>query len=148
MSPEPPGLVVGLDLVRVSEVADALSAYGERYVTRLFTEHESQSCPGDLATRAAGLAARLAAKEATLKALRVRDRPGAQGNVVPLWTDMEVVRHPDGWCSLSLSGDAAKLKEEAGVHDLTVSMSHEDGVAAAVVVGLRWPARQHPEPQA
>jgi holo-[acyl-carrier protein] synthase len=138
----PTGLAVGLDLVRVSSVVEAIQRYGDRYLQRLFTAHELASCPGDPVTRAAGLAARLAAKEATLKVLRPRDHPGADDDGIPPWTSIEVVRHADGWCSLSLHREAARLKEAAGLLDLSVSMTHEEDMAAAVVVGLRWPTTE------
>jgi phosphopantetheinyl transferase (holo-ACP synthase) len=49
---------------------------------------------------------------------------------------MEVLRHPGGWCSMSLSGHAADLAARAGIGELAVSLTHEDGIAAAVVVAL------------
>jgi phosphopantetheinyl transferase (holo-ACP synthase) len=49
---------------------------------------------------------------------------------------MEVLRHPGGWCSMSLSGHAAELAARAGIDEMAVSLTHEDGIAAAVVVAL------------
>ena len=40
-----------------------------------------------------------------------------------------------GWCEIRLSGQAAELAAEAGIDELTVSLSHETSVAGAVVVG-------------
>ncbi len=40
-----------------------------------------------------------------------------------------------GWCEIRLSGQAAELAAEAGIGELTVSLSHETSVAGAVVVG-------------
>ena len=73
------------------------------------------------------LAARFAAKEATIKALRV---DGAQ----PPWTSMEVRRHQSGWCEMHLSGKAARLAKTRGINQLAVSLSHEGDLAIAVVV--------------
>lgn len=126
-------LRVGLDLVHVPDVQDAVARQGERYLARLFTDHERASCAGPPEVAARGLAARLAAKEATLKVLRPE---AAQ----PPWRDIEVVRAPAGWCTLSLTGTAASLKEEAGLVELVLSITHEAETAAAVVVGFRWPS--------
>ena len=57
---------------------------------------------------AAGLAARFAAKEAAIKALRPA---GPQ----PDWRSIEVRRDPEGWCDMHLTGEAARLAEIAGV---------------------------------
>jgi holo-[acyl-carrier protein] synthase len=73
------------------------------------------------------LAARFAAKEATLKVLR----PHEQG--IP-WNSIEVRRDPGGWVELALSGPAASLATDAGVTDLSLSISHEGQFATAVVV--------------
>jgi holo-[acyl-carrier protein] synthase len=118
---------VGLDLVDVSEVATSVRHFGDRYVRRVYTSHEIACCGGSTAVVVAGLAARFAAKEATIKVLRP---VGHQ----PDWRSIEVRREAGGWCSISLSGHAAALAEQAGIADLAVSLTHEGGMAAAVVV--------------
>lgn len=121
---------VGVDLQPVSEVRRSLSAFGDRYRRKLFTEREIADCGGwdaDPAVSAASLAARVAAKEATLKALRVQDD-------VPRWRDIEIVREPGGWPSLHLHERAARLASRAGLVEFEVSLSHADQLAVAVVV--------------
>jgi holo-[acyl-carrier protein] synthase len=120
---------VGADLVKVGQVSDSIASFGDRYLRRIYTEQEIASCAGAPAVTSAGLAARFAAKEATLKVLR----PDGHR---PEWRSMEVLRHPGGWCSMSLSGHAADLAARAGIGELAVSLTHEDGIAAAVVVAL------------
>jgi holo-[acyl-carrier protein] synthase len=117
-------LRVGTDLVRVASIEEAIATHGERYLARLFTERELADCAG----APERLAARYAAKEATLKVLR----PGPEDSIP--WAEIEVVRNPAGWVELSLSGAAAQL---AGVSDLggfTVSLTHEVDYASAVVI--------------
>jgi hypothetical protein len=46
-----------------------------------------------------------------------------------------VVRKPDGWCELRLTGLAARLAADAGIDRWAVSLTHEATMAAAVVVG-------------
>ncbi len=38
------GLRVGLDLTSVAEVEDSVARFGDRYVRRIFTNHEIESC--------------------------------------------------------------------------------------------------------
>jgi len=127
VDPAPGNLIaVGIDLVSVPEVRQAWHTFGERYLRRVYTSTELVDCrmSADPAPR---LAARFAAKEATIKALMVE---GAQ----PPWTSMEVWRHPLGWCEMRLTGHAARIAEERGIGRLAVSLSHEGNLAAAVVV--------------
>jgi holo-[acyl-carrier protein] synthase len=46
---------------------------------------------------------------------------------------MEVVKMPGGWCELELHGDARQLAAQAGIHSFSVSLSHEQAYAVAVV---------------
>ena len=123
------GIRVGTDLVAVHEVAESVAGFGSRYLERIYTEHEQNSCSGSAQVRAASLAARFAAKEATIKVLRP---VGHQ----PEWKSIEVLRHPAGWCTMALSGCAAALAEDAGISQLAVSLTHEGDMAAAVVVAF------------
>ncbi len=120
---------VGADVVAVHQVAESVARFGSRYLQRVYTEHELSSCAGSPPVQAAGLAARFAAKEATIKVLRP---VGHQ----PDWRSVEVRRHSHGWCTMDLSGHAATLADQAGIADLAVSLTHEGDVAAAVVVAL------------
>jgi holo-[acyl-carrier protein] synthase len=114
---------VGIDLASAQRVRDALDAHGARYLERVYTDAEQLDCGGDPAR----LAARFAAKEATIKVLR----PGP-GAAVPL-RDIEVVRHADGHTELLLTGLAAERAAAEGLEDLAVSLSHEGDLATAVV---------------
>ena len=118
---------VGVDVTSVDEVAEALAA--PRYLERVYTDHERACCTGAPAVVAAGLAARFAAKEAVVKVLRpVGPRPP--------WRSIEVRRIAGGACELALSGAARELADEAGIAELTLSLTHEGPWAAAVVVAL------------
>jgi holo-[acyl-carrier protein] synthase len=120
---------VGTDVVAIHQVAESVDRFGARYLERVYTEHELRSCTGSSASRTASLAARFAAKEATIKVLRPS---GHQ----PDWRSVEVRRHSEGWCTMALTGHAAALADQAGIADLAVSLTHEGDVAAAVVVAL------------
>jgi len=118
---------VGIDLVSVELVRDSISVHGERYLKRVYTERELRDCGTADGVDPERLAARFAAKEATLKVLR----PDEEGIS---WSSIEVHRSPAGWVDLVLSGRAAQLAADAGVTELTLSIAHEGGFACAVVV--------------
>lgn len=112
---------IGVDVVDIARLEDRLARW-PRLADRLFTAGEldysyGRPRPSD------HLAARIAAKEATFKAL------GAGWPKVS-WTDVEVAR-TNGRPSLVLSGKAAKL---AGTASASVSLSHDAGVAVAQVL--------------
>jgi holo-[acyl-carrier protein] synthase len=121
------GLRVGTDLVLVDTVRESISRHAEHYLERVYTPRELEDCRTASGIDPQRLAARFAAKEATIKVLR----PGEEA--IP-WNSIEVRRHPAGWVELALSGEAASLAARGGVTELSLSVAHEGGVATAVVV--------------
>jgi holo-[acyl-carrier protein] synthase len=114
---------VGTDLVSVDDVRASVAGFGRRYLERVFTAAEIADCRGE----APRLAARFAAKEATMKALRVGD------DSMP-WVAIEVVRGEDGAPFLELHGPAQALARRRQVRGLSVSLTHESNYASAVVL--------------
>lgn len=109
---------VGIDVVDVRRFEETL-ARTPALRQRLFTEAEQQLPP-------ASLAARFAAKEALAKAL---------GAPVGLrWLDAEVHRGSDGRPHLSMQGTVAARAEQLGARHTHLSLSHDAGIASAVVV--------------
>ena len=121
------GLRVGADIARVDDVCASVARFGERYLKRVFTPHEIASCTGAPSVVAASLAARFAAKEATIKVLRPADAS-------PAWRTIEVRQDESGWCELHLTGEAAKLAAAAEITELAVSLTHDGDLAVAVVL--------------
>lgn len=72
------------------------------------------------------MAARWAAKEALAKAL------GAPAGLS--WQDAEVVRDPSGQPRFVIRGTVAARAAEMGIATLHVSLSHDAGIASAVVI--------------
>lgn len=118
---------VGIDLVSAESVRESIRAHGDRYLERVFSAAEVSDCRTAAAIDPERLAARFAAKEAAFKVLRVGDQ-------AMRWRDVEVRRDSSGWVELSLSGHAATLASAAGISDLALSLTHEKGLAGAVVV--------------
>lgn len=126
-------LRVGTDVQAVDEVRASLATFGARYAERVYTPGEIEAVGGlDGGDPAPGLAARFAAKEATIKVLH----PAASR---PDWRSIEVVRREGGWCELALSGPARQLAREQGIVELALSMSHGAGVGMASVVARLEP---------
>ena len=96
--------------------------------TRLFSPEELDYA-ATLASPAATLAGRFAAKEAVMKALGV-------GIGAVDWADVAVLRKEGGAPELIVRGRAARLADSQGVASWQVSISHTDSVAAAVAVAL------------
>ncbi|UMB69923.1 holo-ACP synthase [Mycobacterium paraterrae] len=122
---------IGCDVLSVHDVADSLSMFGDRYLRKVFTAGEIDDCQG---RDVHGLAARFAAKEAVIKAFADPDMP------FPL-REIEIIR--DGPVPrLRLSGSLAERAQHQGWLSTSVSLSHADCHAMAVVVvacgGRAW----------
>ena len=115
---------MGIDVVPVERFAASL-ARTPTMAGRLFTAAEQVTGSG--APRSAeSLAARFAAKEALAKAL------GAPGGMV--WTDAEVRTDGNGRPAITVRGTVAAQADRLGITSWHVSMSHDGGIASAVVV--------------
>lgn len=113
----------GVDIIEISRVHRVLERYGQRFLDRVFTSAEIEYCRG----RAPNLAARFAAKEATMKALGT----GVRGVG---WKDIEVVRGKSGAPSIKLRGRAEQRSYSFGVRETSLSISHSNEYAVAFVV--------------
>jgi holo-[acyl-carrier protein] synthase len=110
---------VGVDIVDVARFAAAIERTPS-LLDRLLTAAERQ------VTRPERLAARFAAKEALAKAL------GAPAGLH--WHDAAVVSNVAGSPQLQLSGTVAEAAARRGATSWHVSLSHDGGMAVAVVV--------------
>ncbi|MBH5335358.1 holo-ACP synthase [Streptomyces pactum] len=115
---------VGIDVAEIDRFADAMERT-PGMAARLFVERELLLPSGERRGMAS-LAARFAAKEALAKAL------GAPGGMY--WTDAEVITEDSGRPRLSVRGTVAARAAELGVKQWHVSLSHDAGVASAVVI--------------
>ncbi len=120
-------LGLGLDLVSVARVERLHRRFGGRFLRRFFTEDELRRGK-DASSWYQHLAARLAAKEATFKALRT--------GLGSSWREVAVANGPRGEPRIELSGRLARRAEEMGISRFEVSLSHEKEWAAAVVLAL------------
>jgi holo-[acyl-carrier protein] synthase len=123
-------LGIGLDLCPIDRMERAVTRHGDRFVRRIFTEAEAAYCQGGARTRWESLAARFAAKEATSKAL------GAPAGIG--WHDVEVTpaRRGEHGPKVVLRGRAREVADAMGVTSMLLSITHADGMAAAVAVAV------------
>jgi len=115
---------VGIDLVKVERVEQALGRYGERFLHRVFTDSEIAFCES-VAGRTLSYAGRFAAKEAFSKALGTGLR-GAIG-----WREVEVRDNERSRPTVACTGRAQELLAGRSVH---LSITHLPEYAAAVVI--------------
>jgi holo-[acyl-carrier protein] synthase len=119
---------VGIDFQSIDDVEASIGAFGNRYLERVYTRHEIESCSRDAKSSARAFADRFAAKEAVMKVLDV-------GDLSMAWRSIEIQMDPRGGSAVSLSGSAAERATHQGVEKLSVSVSHTERLATAVAVG-------------
>ncbi|MGC9380914.1 holo-ACP synthase [Streptomyces sp. MH13] len=115
---------VGIDVAEIERFGASLERT-PAMAQRLFLESELRLPSGER-RGIASLAARFAAKEALAKAL------GAPAGLH--WTDAEVYVEDSGQPRLRVTGTVAARAAELGVASWHVSLSHDAGVASAVVI--------------
>lgn len=116
---------IGIDVASIERIRAVLERHGDRFWRRVLTERE-QALLQKRRDRAVALAGRWAAKEAAIKALR-----GRTGYAYQLF---EVLRATGDAPRIEFRGRAAEIAAELGVVRAHVSITHDAGVAAAVVV--------------
>lgn len=121
-------LGLGVDLVEIDRVEHMIESLGDRMFARLFSEGEARYIRNK-PWPAQHAAVRLAAKEATFKALAGNDLARRI-----TWRDVEVVSDSHGIPSVKLHGNAHRRAREMGVGRIHVSLTHSRTTAAAVVV--------------
>jgi holo-[acyl-carrier protein] synthase len=119
---------LGIDATDIPRIADVIERYGERFLTRVFTEHEIAYCTRRRVP-AIHFAGRFAAKEAAMKALGTGHSPEV------LWRGVEVVRH-GGPPQLRFHGGAARRFSSLGAVSSLLTITHSDSLAFAQVLLL------------
>ena len=132
-------LGVGIDMVELKRIEDALGRKGEKFLDRVYTPRERGECQPEadkdregiapeLAFSVQRLAGKFAAKEAFLKALGTGLARGVT------WQDVAVLSGAGGAPLVHLRGRAEELARSRGVKSVHVSISHSDTSAVAIVV--------------
>lgn len=125
---------IGVDIVEVERIEQAVARWGERFLSRVYTEAEIAYC----GRRMSSLAARWAAKEAVSKALGTGWAPQQSHDAGWIdWTEIEVVRRDSGQPEVVLHGKARARAQRLGISGWQLSMSHTREHAVAMVLAWR-----------
>ena len=119
----------GIDATEIQRIADSIERWGDRFVTRVFTNGEIAYCRAKR-DFASSFAARFAAKEAAMKALGTGHSRGV------FWTGIEVVRR-HGPPRLQFHGGAATRFAELGASNSLLTITHSEELAIAHVLLVR-----------
>ena len=117
----------GVDLAEVRRIRASIERFGVRFIERIYTPAEIAYVERK-ANRWERYAARFAAKEAGMKAIGTGWRHGVR------WQDFEVANLPSGKPTLRLHGVAARVAEELGVRNVSLSLTHTAELGMAHVI--------------
>jgi holo-[acyl-carrier protein] synthase len=118
---------IGVDIVETARIDHSLERFGERFLHRVFTAGEIAYCQS-MKFPARHFAARFAAKEAVSKAF------GTGIGKSMGWKDIDVQRKESGEPFVRLDGGAKQLAGERNVTGVSISLSHTDHHAVAMIV--------------
>ncbi|MCO6510450.1 MAG: holo-ACP synthase [Aridibacter famidurans] len=118
---------IGTDIIEVYRIRETIERT-PRFVERVYTDAEREYCEAKGAAAAQSYAARFAAKEAFLKALKT----GWRGKIT--WHDIEVRIDGYGAPSIEVSGEARNILARMGATRIHLSISHTTEHATAQVV--------------
>ena len=120
-------LGIGIDICDVRRLQDQLARPGDDVIATIFSVAEIAYCQRKRFP-AQHFAARVAAKEAVVKAL------SAGGGSGLFWQDIEILPTEGGQPEVRLSGRAAELAAALKVARVWVSLSHVEDFATASVI--------------
>ncbi len=130
-------LGIGTDLIDIRRVEQSIARFGERFLSRIFTDLERAKSEKRSA-KAASYAKRFAAKEACSKAL------GTGLNRGVYWRDMGVVNLPGGKPTMRLTNGAlqrlAEITPPGMVAQIDLTITDDFPLAQAFVIISANPA--------
>ena len=123
----------GIDIVDVSRFVKKIEDNNQSFIDKCFTAAEIEYCNSirDINRKAERYAARYAAKEAVGKALGT----GLMSEGVGMH-DIEVVKDGRGMPGVKLTGGALEHANDLGMSSVSLSLSHDGGMATAYCVML------------
>jgi len=116
---------IGIDIIKVERMREAVERWGERFLRRVFTGNEISYCRKKNDPYPS-LSVRFAAKEALIKAM-------GSSPFIPL-TDIEVVSGENGDPGIRPMGRLEELFRDKCLRKAHLSLSHERDYGIAFVV--------------
>ncbi len=120
-------ILQGIDLVKIDRVEKDIRKGGKRFLDRIFSPGEQAYCR-DKRMGYEHYAARFAAKEAVLKALKIRPKKGRR------LAGIEVRREASGKPFIAFDGASRKELRIPARAQIELSVAHEREYAIATVV--------------
>jgi holo-[acyl-carrier protein] synthase len=119
---------LGLDLVEIDRMKEALERHGDAFAERILhaDEDKGRVAAGEGAAHLAGL---FAAKEAVMKAL-------GTGMAGAAFKEIAILNRPGGEPYVRLSGHAEETARKRGIRDWRISITHSRTMAAAVAIAI------------
>lgn len=127
----------GIDIIEISRVEDLLNQSDE-FLSGWFTAREIDEL-GPRSTQPEVVSGRIAAKEATVKAL------GTGFTDQVSWQDVEILENDTGAPVVALSGGARDVAESLLISQIVVSVSHARTMAIASVIAFARPPGPSPD---
>ncbi len=115
---------IGKDIIEIARIQEAVNRWGEGFLHRVYIDSEVRECQKSLSS----LTARVAGKEAVIKALGTKNK-GAS------WREIEVLSQPSGKPLVRFYSRAQAEATSLGINEFTISLSHSKESAIAFVVG-------------
>lgn len=116
--------MLGVDIVEIYRIANTYKKYQDRFLNRVFTEHEIKYCFRKKKLCLPELSARFAAKEAVVKALGT----GMKG---VSWREIEIKNNQLGKPEVFLHERALEIARQLGIEKIHLSLSHTKETAIA-----------------
>jgi len=118
---------IGIDLVENDRIEKIIQKWGEKFLSRVFSDREIAYC-GRHAQASIHYGARFAVKESLLKAMGI-----GLGRGVKL-LEIEVINEASGKPEIMLSGGAREYFVKAGIEKIHLSITHTKNYASAMVL--------------
>ena len=112
---------IGIDIIETGRIEQAIAEQGERFLKRVYTTGELAAYRKYLPS----LAARFAAKEATIKALGLGIG----------WKEIEILSDPEGKPVIHLHDKAKERAKNLNLDNIAITISHAKEYAIAMVIG-------------
>jgi len=118
---------IGIDILKIERIKEAINKGGERFVRRVFTNLEINYC-NKKRLKYQHFAVRFAAKEAVFKAFGTGWQKGFR------WVDVETLNDKLGKPMINLFGKTKELAEKMKIKRIHVSLAHSANYAIAQIV--------------
>lgn len=117
---------IGIDLIEIKRIKNALQKWGELLEKRILTPGEIEYRRIKRKEKLSFIAGRFAAKEAIFKSL----------GVVPRWQEVEVLSGKTGAPLVILHKETLQLSQNKNIKKILVSISHTRNLALAQAIAL------------